>query len=86
MPKSVNISIIYYELRPFPRRILKKEGATGPGKECAAMDEQSAWASFVKTGRVEDYLRYVQCRSGKEENQTDADAGHCTAGFPRGGE
>lgn len=47
------------------------------------MDEQTAWACFVQTGSVQDYLRYVSCKdsvqgTGKEE------AGHAEPDPGRG--
>ncbi|MCH3973066.1 MAG: hypothetical protein LKE53_09970 [Oscillospiraceae bacterium] len=53
------------------------------------MDEQSAWSCFAKTGSVQDYLRYAQCRAdtGKEEEQPDAgrDTGNRHPGVRCGG-
>lgn len=48
------------------------------------MDEQTAWSCFARTGSVQDYLRYAQCRVGsanqEEKPVADTDRGSCDPG------
>lgn len=34
------------------------------------MDEETAWACFVRTGSVKDYLVYSQCKSSGQAAET----------------
>lgn len=36
------------------------------------MNEMNYWKQFFCTGKVEDYLKYKQCRENEMEQQTDS--------------
>jgi len=35
------------------------------------MNEMNYWKQFFGTGKVEDYLKYKQCRENEKKQQTD---------------